>query len=581
MPSLLERLKSRKLVQWALAYLAGAWLVLQVADYVEGAFGWSPFVRQSFLAIVVVGFLVTLVLAWYHGERGRQRVGGSELLIIAIVLGLGGLAIGSLRSRAAMAPTSETATASAFSPPEWSIAVLPFEDMSAAGDQEWFGDGIAEEILGRLSMLRDVRVVGRTSSFAHREPNRDIPAIGRALDVRTVLEGSVRREGDQVRITARLVDTVDGVRRWGRQYDRELVSVLAVQEEIARAIVDDLGIELRTEESDRLAHRPTENAAAYEQFLRGLQAFNRPFAVGNLQRAIDFFTEATRLDADFADAWAHLGSTYIALGNFRFMEPREAYGEARRHAQRALSLNELHAGAYWTLGWVKLSHDFDPVGGEADFRQVIALDPNSWQGHHGLAFALQMQGRMDEALAAARREFDLDPLNYWPRFALKELHYRRREYAEAREQTEAILEMAPSGLDLAFLGQLEARLGSRESALALADSAVRAAPGDASTELLAALVHAQVGDAGGARRLLEAARARGGEQYVSPGFVAALFTTLGEPDSAFVYLDLARAAYDSWILSLNYPELDPLRGDPRFTELLAALGLSPDVYDVP
>lgn len=563
---MLKRLKERKVVQWALAYLAGAWLVLEVAEYVSDAFGWPTLVLQLLLAAAVVGLFVTLVLAWYHGEKGRQRVGGAEIVLLAVILAIGGFGMLVLRQRSSAVPV--VSSADAFSPPSGSIAVLPFRDMSPGRDHAWFAEGVAEEILAHLTRIGHLRVVGRASSFLFQDRTASIPEIGRALNVATVLDGSVRREGDEVRISVELVGTRDGFRRWVSQYDRRLENILSVQQAIARAVTEQLEIELGPRESERLAGRDDPDPEAYDLYLRGLHLRNRPAVNDNLRRSVERFRQAVALDSTFAAAWAALSAGYITLGQFRLMEPVEAYGLAERYARRALELDPMLADAHHAVGLVRWSRDYDYEGAEQAFRRAIELAPNDWKGHHGLAFVLQRQGQSDEALASARHELELDPLGYWPRFALSEIHYRRREFDKARRHTEAMMEMVPGDpTSLAFLALVLAHQGSPDSAALLVDSARAIAPGNTEVDLTAALALAVSGDRHQARSLLDSVLSRTEDGYVSPGFVGAILANLGEIDSAFVALERARLQRDSWMLSLDYPALDPLRDDPRFERL--------------
>ena len=563
---MLERLKDRKVVQWALAYLAGAWLFLEVAEYVAEAFLWPPLVLQLLLAAAGVGFFLTLVLAWYHGERGHQRVGGAEIVLLAGILAVGGLGVQALRDRAGADPL--VPPADGFAPPPGSIAVLPFRDMSPGGDHDWFAEGIAEEILAHLATMDAIRVVGRASSFLFRDRETSIPRIGRTLNVAAVLDGSVRREGNDVRISVELVGTKDGFRQWATQFDRRLENVLEVQQAIARAVAEQLEVELGPDEAERLANRRDPDPEAYDLYLRGLHLRNRPFVDDNLQRSMERFHEAVAVDSAFAAAWAALGTGYAALGQFRLMQPVEAYDLAERHSRRALELDPMLADAHHAVGLVRWSRDYDYAGAERAFRRAIELAPNDWKGHHGLAFMLQRQGRSDEALASARHELALDPLGYWPRFTLEELHYRRREFGEARRQTEIIMEMVPGDpTAVAGLALLHAHEGSADSAALLVDSARAMAPGDLEVDLVAALALAVAGDRRRARRLLDDVRTRNEDRYFSQGFVGAILANLGQVDSAFAALEQARQDRDSFMLALDYPDLDPLRDDPRFERL--------------
>src|SRR5213075_2484449 len=238
MNEFLQRLKQRKLVQWAIAYVAAAFALLQGIDIVAQQFGWPERVRRGITLGLIVGFFVTLLLAWYHGERGAQRVSGTELLLLALLLGIGGGLLWKF------AGTGSAPASPANPDDQRSIAVLPFVDMSQAKDQEYFSDGLSEELLNLLAQLPQLRVIARTSSFSFKGKEADVATIARALGVANVLEGSVRKSGTTLRITAQLIRASDSSHLWSQTYNRELTDVFKVQEEIAGEVVAALKVRL-------------------------------------------------------------------------------------------------------------------------------------------------------------------------------------------------------------------------------------------------------------------------------------------------------------------------------------------------
>jgi TolB-like protein len=343
------RLKQRKLVQWALAYIAAAFALIQVLDVVAQRFGWPESIERVVIVALAIGFFVVLVLAWYHGERGAQRVTGTELLILALLLVIGG----GLLWRMAQNPTA-TAVANhmdvtAAGAPAKSIAVLPFTDLSPGHDQEYFSDGMAEEILNALAKVKDLKVAGRTSSFSFKGKNEDLRAVGKALAVAHVLEGSVRKQGDKVRITAQLIQAEDGYHLWSENYDGDLKDVFELQERIARAITEKLSIVLNGDSARPLVRVATTNPEAYALYLQASGIFNRREGA-RFPEAITELEQALKLDPKFARAHARLAAI-DALEPIYVVGATEASREAtEREAALASALDPTLAEPYAALG---------------------------------------------------------------------------------------------------------------------------------------------------------------------------------------------------------------------------------------
>ena len=365
-----QRLKQRKLVQWAIAYVATAFALLQGIDIVAQQFGWHEGVRRGITLGLVVGFFVTVVLAWYHGEREAQRVTGTELLIIGLVLALG---VGFLwRFAATRSADSKTATVPNESKSEInekSIAVLPI--MNSTGDpaNEYFSDGMSEEFISSLSRLQDLKVIGRTSSFQFKGKTDDSKTIGEKLGVYYLLEGSVRKSADRVRIAVALIKSADGANVWSETYDRELKDIFAVQSEIAGAVAKQLKVALlgNNGQAAQLATAATpsnQNVEAYNALLQGNFYFNRRTAE-DFRKAIGYYEEAIRLDPRYALAYAKLSTRRLNLatnyGVIATKEREEAIAKARASAKSALELDPNLAEAHSAQGAIlRLSISISP-----------------------------------------------------------------------------------------------------------------------------------------------------------------------------------------------------------------------------
>ena len=334
-----SRLKQHKVVQWTLAYVALAYTLLHGAEMLGGALGWPHGLQRVLALALILGTPIVAVVAWYHGARGQQRVMGTELLIVASLLALGGTYIWraqSARETHMTAIDNAAATTSLAAPAEASIAVLAFADMSPGKDQEYFSDGMAEEILNALAKVPGLKVAGRTSSFSFKGKNIDSKTIGETLDVAQILEGSVRKQGERVRITAQLLRAKDGFNVWSDSYDGTLADIFDLQERIARDIAGHLKVVLVSQDS-RLVPKATNNTAAYTAFVEAEGLVNRR---QDLTHAIDLLSDATTLDPRFARAWSKL-----AVAN---------------------AVAPLYSDLSWPAGW---------AAGEAAVRHALALDP--------------------------------------------------------------------------------------------------------------------------------------------------------------------------------------------------------------
>ncbi|MHB8448635.1 MAG: hypothetical protein ACYC9P_12005, partial [Rudaea sp.] len=302
MNEFIARLKQRKLVQWALAYVAAAFALIQVLDVVGQRFGWPDTLERVLILVLMLGFFVTLVLAWYHGERGAQRVSGTELLILALLLAIGGGLLWRAAKQGVQSSMTGTAKAVAMAAPGKSIAVLPFVNMSGDAKNDYFSDGITEEILDALAQLPNLKVAARTSAFAFKGKAEDLRKVGEVLDVATVLEGSVQTSGDEVRITAQLIDTRSGYHLWSEKYDRKLTSIFAVEDEISKSIADKLQVQLAGGNGQSLVAQKAIDSRAHDFYLRGLTLL----AARSVAEAVDAFQQAVAIDPDYAQGWAAL-----------------------------------------------------------------------------------------------------------------------------------------------------------------------------------------------------------------------------------------------------------------------------------
>lgn len=428
--SLVSELKRRNVFRIALFYVVSAWLLVQVAETVLPVFGVPDVFIRGIIVLLLLGFVPALVFAWVfeltpgglrretHSqvERDASRPVSQKLNIATLVVA--GLAIGLLTvdrfgsSNQAVAPPGTPAESTGA--PARSIAVLAFEDLSPQADQGYFAEGVSEELLNLLARVEDFKVAARTSSFKFKGSNSDIAEIGRALNVETVLEGSVRKAGDQVRVAAQLINVSDGFHLWSNSYDRRLENIFTVQDEIASAIVDALKLQFDIEAET--ASRTT-NVEAYDHYLRGRELAREPTRSG-LFRAIEQFQAAIAIDPDFAAAFAGIAHAWVWLEDYGGVKSSEAYPKAEQAAQRALAIDDQSAEAHAAMAFVLDRYYDDKQGASEYFERTLELNPNYVPAYHLYGDVLRDMGKLDRMIEVHQRAVELDPLSPFMRMRL-------------------------------------------------------------------------------------------------------------------------------------------------------------------
>jgi TolB-like protein/Tfp pilus assembly protein PilF len=434
-----QRLRQRKLVQWAIAYVAFAFALLQGLDVVAQRFDWPGALERNLILALAVGFFVLLVLAWYHGERGAQRIGGTELLILALLLAIGGTLIWRLGpatvsgSRATplgsatlgAAPNQATPAARHASAvatpilaappiPAKSIAVLPFENLSGDKDNDYFAAGMQDLILTKLADIGDLKVIARTSTAKYASHPEDLKTVGRQLGVASILEGSVQKQGKQVLINVQLIDAGSDSHLWAQDYTRTLDNVFGVEGEVAEKIAAALDAKLSSAETANLVAVPTRNEAAYDLFLRAEYQRNKATRSGYslfFGAAIPFYQQAIEKDPGFALAYARL--SYVESGLAREggagQDVAHLYAQAYADAQQALKMAPGLAAAHLAIGYNAYWGHLDYEQALKAFSKALALRPNDPETLDGQGLVQRRMGRFDAAIASFERAFAQDP----------------------------------------------------------------------------------------------------------------------------------------------------------------------------
>ncbi|MFC1791695.1 BTAD domain-containing putative transcriptional regulator [Gemmatimonadota bacterium] len=410
------RFQEHKVVQWVVAYLAGAWLILQVVDVLADPWNLSQTLQQGVTIILVFGFFLTLVLVWYHGEKGQQNVTGVELLMIAALMAMAGVMLGLLTpnrplgSEVAGGPPRGTGAALLAARDRPSVAVLPFDNLSPDSSDAYFAEGMHDEIITQLSKISALSIISRTSVLRYRDSEMVLPDIAAELGVSAVLEGSVWKEGDHVRITAQLIDGATDVHLWADSYvkslDLTLPALFEAQTEIARNVAEALRAALTPEEESRIAAVPTDSLAAYDLYLRGRRVYLSYTSAGN-DEAVLLFKQAITLDADYALAWAGLADAY-SQRTYRYGYPREWADSAEVASRRSLAVNDQLAEGWKALGLV-----FTVRGRLAEsmgaYERALELNPSHHEALNNLGMSHYGRGELVDALRILKEAVRVEP----------------------------------------------------------------------------------------------------------------------------------------------------------------------------
>ena len=460
------------------------------------------------------------------------------------------------------------------------LAVLPFENLTGDAGQDYFSDGLTEEMITRLGSLdpRHLGVIARTSVMHYKNSQEQLGQIGRELGVRYVLEGSFRKETGKVRITAQLIQVNDQTHLWARQYDRELDDLLSLQSEIAREVSDEIQVALGDHKLIQpLPHQPfssPQTYLAYDLYLKG-QYFLNKRTVEGFHRAIDYFQQATAKDPNYARAYAGLADSYALLGGYSMVPQAEFMAKARAAALRALAIDENLPEAHTALALVVQNYDWDWQSSEKEFRWAIELNPNYATAHHWYAEHLAWLGRFDEALLESERARQLDPLSLIIATDNGAILLYSRQYDRAIEQFRAVRELDPNFPRAGMIVQAYAQKGMFTEILAGMEKSRRISCDGPWVCSELAYVYGRMGQRAQARQALAKLEQFYRRQPLDPAAFVGPYIALGNKDQAFAYLEKAYAQHSNAMTTLKVdPLYDPLRDDPRYQNLLRRVGLA-------
>jgi TolB-like protein/Tfp pilus assembly protein PilF len=580
--SFFAELKRRNVYKVAAAYAVVGWLLVQVATQVFPFFDIPNWGIRLVVLLIVTGFPIALVIAWAFeatpegikrtetadaaNQHSRNRV-WIYVVIIGAALSLGLFLLGRYSASRSISTKSERASATAVS--DKSIAVLPFANLSRDPDNAYFAAGIQDEIITRLSKIGDLKVISCTSTQRFKSAPDDIPAIAAQLRVANVLEGSVQRTPDKVRVNVQLIKAATDDHLWADTFDRQLTDIFGVESEIAKTIAETLRAKLSGSEQNAIAARPTENTDAYQLYLRGRFFWNKRTGQ-NLNKAADYFNQAIAADPNYALAYVGLADSYVLMPLYGAGTPQDCYPKAKAAAEKALQLDDTLAEAHTSLAQIFCYYDLDFVRAAREYQRAIELNPNYPTAHQWYgSSALTALGRFDEAIAEVKRAIALDPLSLVINADLGNSYYRARRYDEAIKQLRKTVDLDPGfyyahwnlGSALAANGDLAGAIEEYEKARSLND--------DPSMLGLLGNAYAAAGRKSEAIKIRDELEAISKQRYVSDYSFAIVNLGLGYRDEALRRLQ--RSYQDRAGDSLRFirvdPLLDPLRRDPRFEAL--------------
>jgi len=459
--------------------------------------------------------------------------------------------------------------AAAASPYASSLAVLAFEDLSPLKDQGAFSNGITDDLITKLSAIGQLKVISRQSVMRFKGADKDVREIGKELGVENILEGSIQREKDNIRVNVKLTRARDGANLWGETYDRKVESIFSVQDEISRAVVNALRIELVAGQDYMLVKRYTQDPDAYNFYLEGRLEWNKRTEAG-LKRSIELFEKAIAKDPKFALAEAGIADAYSFLGRMGFARPADVFPKAKEAAAKALEMDDTLSEGYIALAFVKYTYDWNWLDAEIDFNWAIGLNPNYATAYQYYGSLLANLGRFDEAMAKFEKARELDPSSLSIKASIASLYYYTRRYDDAIRWWREIQKTDP-GTDWAHVypGLAYLLKGSAGKAMREMEKADHRPAGSMLGTFGKACVYAVTGKREKAEDELRALIDRSKQSYVPFYYFAAICAALGEKDRAFEYLAMSYAERDAEKLWLMFdPLMDPLRDDPRFDDWL-------------
>ncbi len=560
--SFMYKVRKQRIIETLAAFIGGGWLILEFVHWI--LIDHYHFPEESLditFVTLICALLCTLTWRWFGGTRKRRKIKLEIVLIPAFIL----IAVFlDIRFAIQMGKHKEEHVSEV----KWknSIAVLPFANISGEEGQEYFCDGLTEELINKLSNIRELKVAARTSAFSFKGEKVVVNEVGRKLHVDKVLEGSVRKSHNQLRVTAQLINVSDGYHIWSQQYDRKLEDVFAIQDEISMAIVDKLKLELLGDEKGKLMRRHSENVEAHDLYLLGRFFWNKR-TEEDMEKSIEYFEQAIEKDTKYALAYTGLADAYLTLYGWNVLPPLEALPKAKTATTEALAIDITLAEAHTSLATIKECYEWDWLGAEEEFKHAIELNSNYVTAHYWYAQFLEEMGRFDEAITEIERAQEIDPLSLITGYLKGDIFYSMGDYDRAKEHCQKMLEMYPNFNPVhSLLGEIYLQKGMCEEALS--EFKVE--------DLLFAIgiTYAKMNKITEARQVLEKLIEQSKHSYIPKSEIGLLYFALGEDDYGFEWLEKAYKERDGRLTAIKVnPLFDCVRSDPRFNSMLKRMNL--------
>jgi TolB-like protein/Flp pilus assembly protein TadD len=575
-----SELKRRNVYKVAVAYAVVSWALAQGIAQVFPVFDIPNWIIRLIVLLIILGLPIALVLAWTFEltPQGIKRTETADampetarqkkhtwiyVVVIAGLFSIGLFFLGRYSAKNATPRQSEAATVS-----QKSIAVLPFDNLSRDPDNAYFCEGVQDEILTRLAKIADLKVISRTSTQHFKSTPDNLPQIAKQLGVAHILEGSVQKSNDQVRVNVQLINALTDAHLWADTYDRKLTDIFAVESEIAKNIAETLQARLSGSEKSSIAKTPTVNPEAYELYLKGRFFWNKRTGT-DLRKAIDYFNQAIAKDPNYALAYVGLADSYLLLSSYAAVSPAESLPPARSALKKALELDDSLAEAHASFGLLA-TLELDLHRALDELKRAVELKPNYATAHHWLSLAHLTLAQFDSAISEAKRAIELDPLSLVINADTSWIYFSARRYDEAEAQVRKTLEIGPQfflahyylGEVLQFKGHLSEAIAEFQKAFELNN--------DPYSLAMLGQAYARNGQRDEAQKILARLNEEAKSHYVAPYALALVQIALGDKDRAIEELEHAYAEGATnylFVIKVD-PLLDDLRGNPRFDALV-------------